>query len=232
MATLGWSDQDHAVALGVVPVGATKITYGGNAGGSTDFFDAAVEELGGEAPARYDDTDGIPFAEVAKVEPRPDPGHQQRPHQGRLRQAHQDRARSSPTRGAVGHPVAHVAGDRRQGAGPVRRGRPKVEDETEARSTRRQGGARRPRGQDASCCAYLSTTDLSTVGIYGAEDTRVAFLRDFGLEDAPAVLRRSSSRASSTAPSRPRSPTDLASDVVLAFTDEGGTVEDLRRRTR
>ena len=69
VATLGWSDQDHAVALGVVPVGATKITYGGNKSGSTDFFDAAVEELGGKAPARYDDTDGIPFAEVAKVSP-------------------------------------------------------------------------------------------------------------------------------------------------------------------
>ena len=30
VATLGWSDQDHVAALGVVPVGATKITYGGN----------------------------------------------------------------------------------------------------------------------------------------------------------------------------------------------------------
>ena len=26
VATLGWSDQDNAVALGVVPVGATKLT--------------------------------------------------------------------------------------------------------------------------------------------------------------------------------------------------------------
>ena len=40
VATLGWSDQDHVAALGVVPVGATKITYGGNRSGSTDFFDA------------------------------------------------------------------------------------------------------------------------------------------------------------------------------------------------
>ena len=32
VATLGWSDQDHALALGVVPVGATKLTWGGNEG--------------------------------------------------------------------------------------------------------------------------------------------------------------------------------------------------------
>ena len=30
VATLGWSDQDAALALGVVPVGATKLTWGGN----------------------------------------------------------------------------------------------------------------------------------------------------------------------------------------------------------
>ena len=40
VATLGWSDQDAALALGVVPVGATKLTWGGNAQGSSDWFDA------------------------------------------------------------------------------------------------------------------------------------------------------------------------------------------------
>src|SRR3990170_3480113 len=49
VATLGWTDHDHALALGVVPVGATKITWGGNAAGSTDWFDAAVEEAGAAA---------------------------------------------------------------------------------------------------------------------------------------------------------------------------------------
>ena len=33
VATLGWSDQDAALSLGVVPVGATKLTWGGNATG-------------------------------------------------------------------------------------------------------------------------------------------------------------------------------------------------------
>ena len=50
VATLGWTDQDHALALGVVPVGATAITWGGNEPGSTAWFDAAIEEAGAEAP--------------------------------------------------------------------------------------------------------------------------------------------------------------------------------------
>ena len=50
VATLGWTDQDMALSLGVVPVGATKLTWGGNDAGSSDWFDAELEELGAEAP--------------------------------------------------------------------------------------------------------------------------------------------------------------------------------------
>ena len=69
VATLGWSDQDAALALGVVPVGATKLTWGGNAQGSSDWFDAALEKVGGEQPVRYDDSDGAPVEEIAKLDP-------------------------------------------------------------------------------------------------------------------------------------------------------------------
>ena len=92
VATLGWTDHDHALALGVVPVGATKITWGGNDGGSTDWFDAAVEEAGAEAPVRYDDADGAPIDEVAELAPDLILGDQLRHHRGGVRQALQDRA--------------------------------------------------------------------------------------------------------------------------------------------
>src|SRR6476469_5702019 len=69
VATLGWTDADHAVALGVVPVGATAITWGGNDGQSTDWFDAAVADAGAEAPVRYDDADGAPIDEIAELAP-------------------------------------------------------------------------------------------------------------------------------------------------------------------
>ncbi len=69
VATLGWSDQDAVLSLGVVPVGATKLTWGGNDAGSSDWFDAEIDELGAEAPVRYDDADGAPIEEVAKLAP-------------------------------------------------------------------------------------------------------------------------------------------------------------------
>ena len=67
VATLGWSDQDVALALGVVPVGAIAITWGGNDEESTPWFDERLEELGAEQPARYNDADGAPIEEIAKL---------------------------------------------------------------------------------------------------------------------------------------------------------------------
>ncbi|KRF12330.1 hypothetical protein ASG90_15220 [Nocardioides sp. Soil797] len=69
VVTLGWTDQDTALALGVVPIGATDITWGGNEDGSTPWFDAKLEELGGEQPTRLSDADGVPITEVAKLNP-------------------------------------------------------------------------------------------------------------------------------------------------------------------
>ena len=42
--------QDFVAALGVVPVGMTKVAWGGNDKGSTDWFDAKVSELAGRRP--------------------------------------------------------------------------------------------------------------------------------------------------------------------------------------
>ncbi|GAA3678375.1 iron complex transport system substrate-binding protein [Yimella lutea] len=69
VVTLGWSDQDVAVSLGVAPVGAPEVTWGGNAGKSTDWYDAALAKIGGKQPTRYSDADGTPFDKVAALKP-------------------------------------------------------------------------------------------------------------------------------------------------------------------
>src|SRR5690625_311110 len=44
VVTIGWAEHDFAAALGVVPVGASKVTWGGNKHGSTPWFDARVKK--------------------------------------------------------------------------------------------------------------------------------------------------------------------------------------------
>jgi iron complex transport system substrate-binding protein len=222
VATLGWSDQDHAAALGVVPVGSTKITYGGNAQGSTDFFDAAVEKLGGTAPVRYDDSDGIPFAEVAKV--RPD--LILATNSGLTQQDYDKLSKIAPVVAYPGQPfltpwrtslemVGQALGRTTEAA--------KVEDRTQSQIDEAKSTYSDLDGK-TFMLTYLSTTDLSTVGIYGSDDTRVAFLRDFGLEDAPSVLSVVKKGTFYGTVSAEKS-ADLEADVMLAFTDEGKSVE-------
>ena len=69
VATVSWVNHDVATALGVVPVGVPALDFGANENGSTDWFDAALEESGAEAPETYAETDGINFEAIAALQP-------------------------------------------------------------------------------------------------------------------------------------------------------------------
>lgn len=69
VVTVGYDAQDFVVSLGVAPVGAVAITYGGNAQKSTPWFDEALEKIGGKQPTRYDYANGAPVEEIAKLSP-------------------------------------------------------------------------------------------------------------------------------------------------------------------
>lgn len=64
-----WKNPDALLALGVVPAGVPTVTYGANDQGSTDWFDQALAELDGDAPVRYDETDGPDYEALAKLSP-------------------------------------------------------------------------------------------------------------------------------------------------------------------
>lgn len=69
VATISWVNADVSLALGVVPVGMPRNSFGGNAGGSTDWFDAELESVGGEMPELYSETDGINTEAIAALQP-------------------------------------------------------------------------------------------------------------------------------------------------------------------
>lgn len=68
IATIGWMSQDVVLALGQVPVGIPLQSWGGDENGVLPWVAAAVAELGGDLPARYDDT-AIPFEEILALDP-------------------------------------------------------------------------------------------------------------------------------------------------------------------
>ena len=185
VATLGWSDQDQAVALGVVPVGATKLTWGGNANGSSDWFDAAVKKRGAEAPVRYDDSDGAPIDEIAKL--RPDVILAT--NSGITQQEYTKLSKIAPV---VAYPEAPWVTPWQTSLEAVGKalGRSEQAEEVEEQTEKEIDAARATYSELAGksmIFGYLTTTDLSQIGIYAPQDPRVSFMHDLGLEDAPAV---------------------------------------------
>lgn len=69
VATISWVNADVSLALGVVPVGMPRNDFGANEAGTTDWFDAELEEVGGETPTLYSETDGINTEAIAALEP-------------------------------------------------------------------------------------------------------------------------------------------------------------------
>ena len=185
VATLGWTDQDSALALGVVPVGATKITWGGNEGGSTAWFDAALEEAGAEAPVRYDDADGAPIDEIAELAPdlilATNSG---------ITEA--EYAKLSKIAPVVAYPEAPWTTSWQTSLEMIGQalGRTALAEEVAADTDAaiEEAAAAHPELAGAELIyGYLTPTDLSTVGIYAPADPRVSILRDLGMVDAPAV---------------------------------------------
>ena len=70
IATVAWANHEVPLALGVVPVGMSKATWGDDDGdGVLPWVEDQLDELGAEPPVLFDETDGIDFEAVADTEP-------------------------------------------------------------------------------------------------------------------------------------------------------------------
>lgn len=221
VATLGWTDHDNALALGVVPVGATKLTWGGNEAGSSDWFDAELEKVGGEAPVRYDDSDGAPVEEVAKLAP----DLILATNSGITEKEYDKLSKIAPV---VAYPEApwvtpwqtslEMVGE------ALGRSDLAAEAEEETQAAIDEAKAAHPVLDGTSVIfGYLTTTDLSTIGVYGNEDPRVSVLRDFGMVSPPVVDQVVKKGAFYGTVSAERA-ASLKSDVLLTY---GETDKDL-----
>lgn len=70
VATVAWSNQEVALALGVVPVGMPAVTWGDDDGdGVLPWVEERLAELGADTPVLFDEADGIDFEGVADTRP-------------------------------------------------------------------------------------------------------------------------------------------------------------------
>lgn len=223
VATVGWTDADHVLALGVVPVGATELTWGGNDQGSSDWFDARLEEVGGEAPTRYSDTDGIPFDEIAESQPdlilATNSGITEKDYE---------------KLSAIADVVAYPEGpwvtsweDSLEMVGDAL-GRPARADEVQEETEQAIEDARAEHPEldgTSFVFTFLTPTDLSKVGVYGDEDPRVEIMEEFGLE-TPAWVEEVVPEKQFYADVSAERAATIEADLLLTYEEnEGDTAE-------
>lgn len=190
IATIGWSDHDVLASFGVLPVGATKITWGGNEHGSTDWFDKAAEKIDPNAEiVRYDDSDGTPVAEIAKVNPDLVLGV----NSGLTEENYDKLTKIADT---VAYPELAWGTPWEESVRIIGKaiGRPdeaeKIVKETNNLIDEAVAKYPKIKGKTAAW-ASISPTDTSKIDIYTSNDLRAQMLTRFGLETADIVTKHS-----------------------------------------
>lgn len=188
VATVAWANHEVPLALGIVPVGFARANFGDDDGdGLLPWVSERLQELGAEVPPLFDEGDGIDFEAVAAT--RPDiilaaySGLTQSEYETLSKIApvipYQDGPWSTGWRDMIRLNAAGL-GMMDEGEDLIGQIETQISDVT----------ARHPEilGKTAMFVTHLDIRDLSVIRFYSANDTRVRFLEDLGLESPQAVL--------------------------------------------
>lgn len=191
VATVNWGNHDVPIALGVVPVGIQKSTYGDDdTDGILPWTSEALTALGatGDAlPVLFDETDGIPFEAVANTEP----DVILAAYSGLDEEQWTTLSGIAPT---VSYPefawgtnwrdMAVIDGTALGLEAEAKALVADVEDQIEAALAERPDVAGK-----TIAYTWIDPADPSTIGIYTPLDARVQLTGDLGLVDAPSVVK-------------------------------------------
>ena len=223
VATIGWSDQDVALSLGVVPVGSVQITWGGNAKQSTPWFDEKLAELGGKQPTRYSDADGTPVEEIAKLAP----DLILATNSGITKEEYAKLSKLAPVVAYPGEAWGTSWQDSLEMAGEAL-GREdaaeKVEDETEGVIEATAKKYPQIEGKTFIFGSIVST-DTSKVDYYTPLDNRPRLLDELGMKNAPFVVDNTKGTKSFLGTVSAEKAAQLKSDVFVTYTEKPGEMK-------
>ena len=227
VVTLGWSDADHVAALGVAPVGAPKVSWGGNAQLSSDWFDTQLATFGGAAPTRFDDADGNPVEEIAQLAP----DLILATNSGITKVEYDALSKLAPV---VAYPeVAYGTPwqDSLETIGAAL-GRPALAEQVEARTLATLDAAKASYPQLAGktfIYGYIAPTDLSQIGYYTPSDLRPQMLTELGMKNADVVEEGARGKSEFYLTVSAERAASLQSDVFLTYVTEDSDVATMTK---
>ncbi|MGO2747662.1 iron-siderophore ABC transporter substrate-binding protein [Microbacterium sp.] len=187
VATVAWANHEVPLALGIVPVGMSKVAWGDDDGnGVLPWVEDKLDELGAETPVLFDEADGIDFEAVADT----NPDVILASYSGLTQEEYDTLSKIAPTIAypdvAWGTSVDDMITMNSTALGLADEGQQLIDDlqaQTDAALEAH------PALKDAKLLfTYLDPNDFSQVGFYTPVDTRPGFLLDQGLPE-PQVLK-------------------------------------------
>lgn len=186
VATIAWANHEVPLALGIVPVGMSKATWGDDDdNGILPWVEEKLDELGGETPALFDETDGIDYEAVADTAP----DVILAAYSGLTQEEYDTLSKIAPVVAypdvAWGTSVDDMVEMNAKALGLEAEGEALIEDlHADADAALAANSALEGK---KVLFAYFDPSDLSQIGYYTAADTRPGYLHDLGLP-LPAIV--------------------------------------------
>ncbi|MBI1350284.1 MAG: ABC transporter substrate-binding protein [Actinomycetales bacterium] len=216
VATVAWSNHEVPIALGIVPVGMSKATWGDDdADGVLPWVEEALTGLGAPTPVLFDETDGIPFEAVADTQP----DVILAAYSGLTQEDYDTLSKIAPVIAfpevAWGTSWEDMVRTNAAALGKTAEAEALV---TELEADVATALAAHPDLQDAKVLfSYIDPTDFSQIGIYTSHDTRPGFLADLGLP-VPEIVEEVSAGTTEFYTSVSAEEADRFADVDLFVT--------------
>ncbi|PRI12204.1 iron-siderophore ABC transporter substrate-binding protein [Leucobacter massiliensis] len=186
IASVAWANHEVPLALGVVPVGMSKATWGDDDGdGVLPWVEERLDELGAETPALFDETDGIDFEAVADTQP----DVILAAYSGLTQEDYDTLSKIAPV---VAYPDTAWGTSLSEmiELNSAAIGMPEQGEELIAELERESAAALDKHPQligKKLLFAFVNPSDLSKIGFYTVHDTRPGFLAELGLPQPAAV---------------------------------------------
>ncbi len=190
VATVAWANHEVPLALGVVPVGMSRATWGDDDGdGVLPWVEERIEELGADTPVLFDETEGIDFEAVADTAPDVILAS----YSGITEDEYDTLSKIAPVVAypevAWGTSVQDMILLNSRALGLGAEGEELVADLD--RQVSESFDAHPSLAGTTAVVTYLDPSDLSQIGFYTTHDTRPGFLESVGM-GTPEVVREAS----------------------------------------
>ncbi len=227
VVTLGWTDADHVAALGVAPVGAPKVTWGGNDTLSSDWFDSRLAVIGGAAPTRFDDADGAPIEEIAKLAP----DLVLATNSGLTKVEYDKLSKLAPV---VAYPKVAWGTPWEESLAMIGtalgRSGQAAEVKTKTEQTLADAKAKYPQlAGKTFIYGFVTPADYSQVGYYTPLDLRPRMLTELGMKNAPVIEKLSGDSKEFYRTVSAEQAATLDSDILLTYIEDDAEVANMRK---